>query len=149
MSPGRKRQEKARRKRRMVDSPEYKRRVRLREKARHKRRYASCRFYRARDRLLKYRVGAPGTPLASCAELRQLWESQGGRCALTGIPLLLEEAELDHSIPRSKGGGHTIGNLRWVHKMANRAKGEHSDAEFQAWLDKVVRARYPDLTDLP
>lgn len=94
---------------------------------------------RAREKLRDRRPS--GAPSASRAQLRALWDAQGGRCGLTGIPLALEEAELDHIIPASKGGSHTIDNLRWVHRVTNRAKWDRTDEEFFAWLDQVIAVR--------
>lgn len=80
-----------------------------------------------------YRTAA-GAPHASRDELRALLERQAGACGLTGGRIPPEvKPHLDHIVPRAKGGGHTIDNLRWVHPMANRAKGAHTDAEFLAW----------------
>jgi len=80
-------------------------------------------------------------PAASKDELEALWRRQGGRCGLTGVPLDGVRPHLDHIVPRSRGGADTIGNLRFVHPMANHAKGAQSDAVFLAWLDAVIEAR--------
>jgi 5-methylcytosine-specific restriction endonuclease McrA len=77
---------------------------------------------------------AAGAPCATRAELRALWGRQAGKCGLTGVPIPVGvKPHLDHIVPRVQGGAHTIENLRWVHPMANRAKGGHSDEEFLAW----------------
>lgn len=81
---------------------------------------------------------ASGGPSATGEQLRRLWEKQGGRCALTGVPISVEEAHLDHIRPTSKGGKHTIKNLRWTHPMANRAKGTQTDREFWQWIEQVI-----------
>lgn len=44
----------------------------------------------------------------------------GYRCALTGES---GELGLDHIVPYSQGGGHTLENLRWANKRANTARG--------------------------
>ena len=41
--------------------------------------------------------------------------------------------KLDHIIPQSKGGGHTIDNLQWLCPRINRAKGTSSNEEIKAW----------------
>lgn len=73
-------------------------------------------------------------PRATVAELRDLWLRQRGCCALTGARIELIKPMLDHKTPVSKGGVHTIDNLQWVHPMANLAKNNYTDAEFQDWL---------------
>ena len=74
---------------------------------------------------------AKGAPCATLEEIKKLDPTHDG---LTGIPLPDGvRPHLDHIIPRSKGGMHTIENLRWVHPMTNHAKNNHSDEEFLEW----------------
>ncbi len=80
--------------------------------------------------LLKRR--SRGQPRATRRQLLALWGRQGGRCALTGLPVA--KPQLDHRVPVAAGGPHTIDNLQWVHPMANHAKGSRSVAEFREWL---------------
>lgn len=82
---------------------------------------------------------APHQPRATRKELRALWERQGGRCALTGLPIR-GTPHLDHITPVSKNGGHTIDNLQWTCAEANRAKGTLSVEEFQDWLLSAAEA---------
>ena len=77
---------------------------------------------------------------ASREELRQLIEKQGYRCALTGIDLEPETAELDHVVPVSDGGNHSIANLQVLHKAVNRMKGAMSNDEFVRWCKMVARS---------
>lgn len=86
---------------------------------------------RAQVQLRKRR--GKGQRCASKRELYVLWVAQGGRCALTGLPID-GVPHIDHVRPASAGGAHTIDNLQWVHPMANMAKNKHSVAEFQEWL---------------
>lgn len=65
----------------------------------------------------------------SAEQLRALWDSQGGRCALTGRQLS-DSAQLDHILPRARGGETDISNLRWVCEEANIAKRHMTDDEF-------------------
>jgi DNA-binding CsgD family transcriptional regulator len=60
---------------------------------------------------------------ATSSQLMALIEQQEYRCALTGLSLTPKVAELDHIVPRSKGGTDEITNLQWLHKRANRMKG--------------------------
>lgn len=54
-------------------------------------------------------------------------------CYLTGKPIDLDKLstwELDHIVPRSKGGNNSLGNMGLASKEANRAKGNLSVEEF-------------------
>lgn len=64
-------------------------------------------------------------------QLASLWKSQRGRCALTGRRLD-RSAQIDHKIPRAKGGLDVIENLRWVCPEINYAKRDMSDRELLA-----------------
>jgi 5-methylcytosine-specific restriction endonuclease McrA len=71
------------------------------------------------------------------SQLKSLWESQGGLCALTGRPLD-SAAELDHIIPRTRGGKNTAANAQWLCGVANQAKRAMLDSEFIAFCREVV-----------
>ena len=85
--------------------------------------------YLARKQIKRYPM-----PRANTAELRALWESQGGKCGLTGMSLAGVRPHIEHKVPVSRGGGSAIGNLQFAHPMANHAKGTASVEEFRAWL---------------
>ena len=54
-------------------------------------------------------------------------------CYLTGLPIDIDKPhtyELDHIIPRSRGGDNSIDNLGLCTKQANRAKSDMSKDEF-------------------
>lgn len=78
---------------------------------------------------LHHRARKPGTKVASTAELQNLWNSQYGICALTGVNIAVHTARLDHKIPISKGGGHTIDNLQFVTHTANQMKHSLTEDE--------------------
>lgn len=67
---------------------------------------------------------------ATSGELMQLLKEQGFRCALTGQELTPEKAQLDHIVPRKKGGSDRKENLQWVTSKVNRMKGSMSNDEF-------------------
>lgn len=67
---------------------------------------------------------------AFASELRKLIENQGYKCALTGVHLTPNTAELDHITPIKKGGSNEIENLQWVSMQVNRAKGSMLQSEF-------------------
>lgn len=57
-------------------------------------------------------------------------ERQGYKCLLTGLDLTPKTASIDHRIPLSKGGNHTLGNAQIVHRVINRMKGSLDQDEF-------------------
>lgn len=77
-------------------------------------------------------------------DLKRLLEMQGYRCALTGVRLRPDDAELDHKIPLSRGGLNDLSNLQWITKAANRAKGTMTDGEFIDLCYKVTSIRKCD-----
>lgn len=82
-------------------------------------------------RLRKRKVA--GEPVANKRQLYDLWVEQQGKCGLTGLPFQ-GVPHLDHKVPVSAGGGHTIDNLHWTSPMANHAKNDKTVAEFEQWL---------------
>jgi len=90
------------------------------------------RFFYARS------INLRGPGKATARDLAALWKAQRGICALSGRRLD-RSAEIDHIIPKVRGGSHKIGNLRWVVKDANRAKRDLLDADFIALCRDIVR----------
>lgn len=82
----------------------------------------------------------------SARDLARIWREQKGRCALTGRKLD-RTAEIDHRLPKARGGTDDLSNLRWVTREANRAKRDLTDAEFAAlcrdcaeWIGERIAA---------
>ncbi len=70
-------------------------------------------------------------------QLKQLWESQMGLCALTGRSLG-SNPQLDHIVPKTRGGDDSCVNLRWLCAEANQAKRNLLDDEFIQLCREVV-----------
>ena len=70
---------------------------------------------------------------ASQNELRSLIEAQQCCCALSGVAVRPDTAELDHVNPIASGGSNTIDNLQVLHVTVNRMKGTMSNREFITW----------------
>ena len=77
----------------------------------------------------------------STQQLMDLLEQQEYRCALSGVKLTPEMAELDHKVPLSKGGSNAISNVQWVHKRINRMKGSMKQDDFIDMCSKVSQWR--------
>lgn len=61
--------------------------------------------------------------------LRGLWQRDGGRCQYTGRLLALGEGDIDHVLPRSRGGGTTWENCVLADRRVNRRKGAKTPDE--------------------
>jgi 5-methylcytosine-specific restriction endonuclease McrA len=72
-------------------------------------------------------------------DLAALWRRQRGMCALTGERLNRSNAEVDHILPRARGGSDEITNLRWTTAQVNRAKRDLTDAEFLKLCGDTMR----------
>lgn len=71
--------------------------------------------------------------------LKELWEGQNGRCAVTGEVLVPGvNASLDHIVPRSRGGSSDRSNLQWVTSQVNHMKWDLTHEEFVAMCAKVA-----------
>jgi 5-methylcytosine-specific restriction endonuclease McrA len=69
----------------------------------------------------------------------EIWESQNGNCAITGLPMEPgETASLDHVIPIKRNGNHARANLRFIHLAINRMKGDMTDDELREFLKDVL-----------
>ena len=87
------------------------------------------------------------SPHAPCVEmLKQLWREQGGRCALTGEPMIVgsgprarqwNSASLDHKVARANGGTNSKENLHWVLYGVNAAKADMALDAFEAMCKHV------------
>jgi hypothetical protein len=81
------------------------------------------------------------------AYLWELFQRQGGRCALSGVPLHFNvgsqrNTSITASVDRiDPDRGYVPGNVQWVHKAVNMMKGELDETEFLMWCSRVARAR--------
>ena len=73
------------------------------------------------------------------ADLKKLLEMQGYRCALSGVRLEPRNAEVDHKTPLSRGGTNDLGNLQWIDRNVNRAKGAMDNEEFIAMCKQIAK----------
>ena len=71
---------------------------------------------------------------------RTIRERDGNRCQYTGKVLAPDEGNLDHVVPRSRGGQDTWENLVWSDKAINSRKGNRLPHEAGLKLLSVPRA---------
>jgi len=70
------------------------------------------------------------TTISNARLLQAVFERQGGICPYTGRTLTYGTAEIDHVLPRAKGGTDCVDNVEWVHPDVNRAKAALGRDEF-------------------
>lgn len=94
----------------------------------------------------------PKLATITAKQILALVEQQDYRCAVSGQELSPETASLDHIVPVSRGGTHTLKNLWVVHHQINSAKGTMLADEFVLMCRNVLRhqdflaaTRIPDL----
>lgn len=72
--------------------------------------------------------------------LRRILERQGFRCRYTGEVLTPGvNANVDHVVPRSRGGTNDESNLQWVTARINRMKTDMTHEEFLAACVEVAK----------
>lgn len=71
-----------------------------------------------------------------------LFEKQGGKCALTGESIDLGRNKNDYGVASldriDSKRGYVEGNVQWVHRVVNFMKQSLSDEDFVRWCKKVV-----------
>lgn len=94
--------------------------------------------------LIRLRVTDAKARAAGCTltaeQAYALYRQQGGRCAISGIPFVLEKGSpwvpsLDQVVA---GAGYHAPNVQWVAWAVNRAKGDLSNTDFLAMCRAIV-----------
>lgn len=76
----------------------------------------------------------------SIEQLQEQWESQGGKCALTGVKLVMASKSTDRtaSVDRIDSKiGYVAGNIQFVHKHINKMKN-NLDEQYFVEMCKLV-----------
>jgi 5-methylcytosine-specific restriction endonuclease McrA len=79
-----------------------------------------------------------GKNRATTKQLAALWKAQKGLCALSGRRLD-RSAQVDHRLPKAKGGTDEITNLQWLCPNVNMAKRDLTDDQFIALCSDVAQ----------
>jgi hypothetical protein len=83
----------------------------------------------------------PDSLLATEGMIRNLYEQQGGRCALSERPLDVEDKRWRPSLDRIDASkGYVAGNMQLVAWIVNRSKSGFSDAVFSEVCRAVAEA---------
>lgn len=61
----------------------------------------------------------------------QVLKGSGGRCALCGVTKKDSPLDVDHIIPRNRGGSNDISNLQVLCSKCNRSKRDKDDTDFR------------------
>lgn len=71
-------------------------------------------------------------------DLRRILESQRNRCVYSNKRIRPGvNANLDHIIPKSKGGPDEIRNFQWVESDVNNAKGSLLEEDFLCLIESI------------
>jgi 5-methylcytosine-specific restriction endonuclease McrA len=90
-------------------------------------------LFRARSQMTRVKQKYPHLVASSCsvAEFQAWFEQQGSAsCRYCGDAA----SEVDHVLPLSRGGTHTLDNLQMICDRCNRAKWDSTHDEFEAWI---------------
>jgi 5-methylcytosine-specific restriction endonuclease McrA len=88
-----------------------------------------CRAYV--DNRRAYRVGANRSKIEE-RDIRRMLERQDGRCFYCSVPVRGRH-EIEHLVPLSRGGRHSIGNIVASCRFCNRSKGAKTVMEFRLY----------------
>ena len=75
-------------------------------------------------------------------DLKLLMEKQKYKCVLTGTPISFDtDIELDHIVPKHRGGSNELSNLQWVTKEVNSFKRARTQEELFELCKKIINTK--------
>lgn len=75
-------------------------------------------------------------------DLKLIWDKQKGICPYTKRKLEIPTSEIDHIIPKSKGGDDSVDNLEFVLAEINHMKGKIMRDKFLSFIKEVYEAQW-------
>ena len=76
--------------------------------------------------------------------LKDIFDNQQGKCALSGLPLTLGlNADLDHITPKLQGGCDELGNVQWVLNIVNNFKSGMLESDFFNLIKSIYETMQP------
>jgi len=74
-------------------------------------------------------------------ELMAIYQQQEGKCAYSGVRLVMGvDASIDHILPKGRGGTNEISNLQWVHWFVNVFRRHRDEREFIGMFEAFMQA---------
>lgn len=84
----------------------------------------------------------------SAVKRRKIYDKFHGACMYCGKKLEYNDFEVEHIIPKSKGGGSRISNLGVACKQCNSKKKDKTVEEFKDYIsNKIITSFLIELTD--
>jgi 5-methylcytosine-specific restriction endonuclease McrA len=74
---------------------------------------------------------------------KAIWERDGGKCQYTGQQLTKSTGNIDHVVPKDRGGKDSFENMVLCHKEVNAKKGNKLNSEIGLNLLKTPKAPLP------
>lgn len=74
-------------------------------------------------------------------EISQLFDAQGGKCAISGVELTFESPKTASLDRIDSYKGYETGNVQWVHKDINAMKQKFSMKELLKWAELISNHR--------
>jgi len=77
--------------------------------------------------------------VVTAKKLHDMIIRQRHQCNLSGLPLTVDHAALDHITPISEGGAHKMSNLQWLDPRINSMKGTMNQTEFMILCEAITQ----------
>ena len=74
---------------------------------------------------------------------------QNSKCMYSGQKLQKQEGEVDHKIPKSRGGKEVPKNMQLLCSYCNKKKGALTDSEFRKRFKAILPAKLPPPRPIP
>ena len=78
--------------------------------------------------------------------LKELWDKQEGKCAVTGVQMSLERGNDPYQLSLDRidnSRGYALDNVRWVCYIYNIARGQFSDQQVLKFIREANEKQQP------